>query len=122
MNNTLVLLGIILGIGLCELCGQSCLKYFNINNKIQYYIYGVIFYALVCFLLYKSYKFKGMGIINVLWSGLSILLILSISIIFFGEKITTKDKIGIVFIILGMIFILYEGTHPVSNVENFLVK
>ena len=52
-----------------------------------------------------------MGIINVLWSGISVLVILSSSMLFFGEKITTMDKIGVVFIILGMFFISYEGVH-----------
>jgi multidrug transporter EmrE-like cation transporter len=62
----------------------------------------------VCYLLVQLYKYKGIGLINVLWSGLSILVILSIGIIFFNEKITNLDKIGIFFIILGIIFITYE--------------
>jgi len=99
-------------ISLCELLGQSCLKYLDVNkSKYHYYFIAVIFYSFVCYLLLLSYKFKGMGIINVLWSGISVLVILSSSMLFFGEKITTMDKIGVVFIILGMFFISYEGVH-----------
>jgi small multidrug resistance pump len=109
----IVLLLIILGISLCELMGQSCLKYFNINNdKPHYYAFAILFYAMVCYLLIQSYKYKGMGIINVLWSGISILVIMSGSILFFGEKITTMDKVGVLFIILGIILVMYEGSHP----------
>lgn len=108
-----VLLLIIISISLCELMGQCCLKYFNVNqNKPFYYGLAILFYAMVCFLLIKSYKYKDMGIINVLWSGISILVIMSGSIIFFGEKITTMDKIGVVFIIIGIILTMYEGIHP----------
>ncbi len=59
-----------------------------------------------------SYKYKGMGIVNVLWSGISVLTVISTGIIFFNEKITKLDWIGIIFIILGIFFILYEGSHP----------
>jgi multidrug transporter EmrE-like cation transporter len=110
-----ILLLIIVGISLCELMGQSCLKYFNINqNKPHYYGLAIIFYAMVCYLLIKSYKYKGMGIINVLWSGISILVIMSGSILFFGEKITNMDKIGVLFIIIGILLVMYEGAHPTA--------
>ena len=93
-------------ISLCELFGQSCLKYLHINeSKYYYYFLAVIFYAFVCYLLLLSYKF------NVLWSGISVLVILSSSMIFFGETITTMDKIGVVLVILGIFFISYEGAH-----------
>jgi len=113
-----ILLLIIVGISLCELMGQSCLKYFNINkNKPHYYGLAILFYAMVCYLLIQTYKYKGMGIINVLWSGISILVIMSGSILFFGEKITTMDKIGVVFIIIGILLVMYEGAHPVSSIS-----
>ncbi len=112
----MLIIFIILLISLFELFGQSCLKYLNINNdKYHYYLYAILFYGMVCFLLLQSYKYKGMGIVNVLWSGVSILVILSASIIFFNEKITKMDAIGIVLIIAGMIFILYEGDHPMEK-------
>jgi len=106
MNSKIILLTIILLISLFELFGQSALKYLHLHNGYKhYYLYALMFYALVCLLLLQSYKYKGMGIVNVLWSGLSILVILSVSIIIFGEKITKMDIIGIILIILGMCFI-----------------
>jgi small multidrug resistance pump len=122
MNDFIILLIIIIFISLFELCGQTCLKYFGMNNSnnTHYFFIGILFYIIVCYLLVQSYKYKGMGIVNVLWSGLSILIILSIGIIFFNEKITTYDKIGIFFIILGIFFITYEGAHP--SIESFIIK
>jgi len=116
MKKEFVLLIIILLISFCELLGQSCLKYLHNNgNKPQFYIFAILFYSLVCYLLLQSYKYKGMGIINVIWSGLSILVILSSSIAFFGEKITTIDKIGIIFVIVGIFLILFEGNHEIKE-------
>jgi multidrug transporter EmrE-like cation transporter len=112
------LLGIILLISICELFGQSCLKYFNKNQeKTHYYFLAVLFYSIVCYLLVQSYKYKGMGIINVLWSGISILVILSSSMVFFGEEITTMDKIGVVLVVLGIFLISYEGVHPTKKLS-----
>jgi multidrug transporter EmrE-like cation transporter len=112
LNNNTFLLLIILLISICELFGQSCLKYFFSNgNKPQYYIYAFLFYSIICFLLLQSYKYKGMGMVNVIWSGLSILVVLSTGVTFFGEKITNMDKIGILFVIFGIFLILYEGEH-----------
>ena len=89
-------------------------------RPLLYFFIGVIFYTVVCYLLVQSYKYKGMGIVNVLWSGLSILIILSIGNIFFNEEITTYDKIGIFFVIIGIFFITYEGSHP--SIETFITK
>jgi multidrug transporter EmrE-like cation transporter len=52
-----------------------------------------------------------MGLVNVLWSGLSILIILSTGALFFNETITKLDMVGVIFIILGIVCILWEGTH-----------
>jgi len=94
---------------------QSCLKHLHNNGNKQFYIFAVFFYSIVCYLLLQTYKYKGMGIVNVIWSGLSILVILSSSVAFFGEKITTMDKIGIVFVIVGIFLILFEGSHEIKE-------
>lgn len=115
------LLLLIVLISICELIGQSCLKYLHINSEeYHYFLYAVIFYGFVCFLLLQSYKYKGMGIINVLWSGISILVIIFASVMMFNEQITLYDKIGILFVIIGMFLILFEDKqHPM---ESFIEK
>jgi multidrug transporter EmrE-like cation transporter len=52
-----------------------------------------------------------MGLVNILWSGMSILVICSVGITFFGEKITIMDKIGMALIVAGMVCVLWEGAH-----------
>lgn len=109
---TISLLTIILFISISECLGQSCLKKFHINpipeNNYLYYL-AVVFYSLVCLLLLLSYKYKSMGLVNVLWSGLSVLLILSTGILFFHEKITFLDKMGVIFIVMGIICVVWEN-------------
>ncbi len=109
---TISLLTIILFISISECLGQSCLKKFHINpipeNNYLYYL-AVVFYSLVCLLLLLSYKYKSMGLVNLLWSGLSVLLILSTGILFFHEKITFLDKMGVILIVMGIICVVWEN-------------
>jgi len=112
MLESTTLLIIILLISISECLGQSCLKtLYNEPKKYHLYFTAVIFYSIVCYLLFLSYSYKGMGLVNVLWSGLSILIILSTGALFFNETITKLDMVGVIFIILGIVCILWEGTH-----------
>lgn len=107
-----LLLGIIMLISISECLGQSCLRIFYKNPKnVAYYAIAILFYSIVCALLVLSYRYGGVGIVNVLWSGISVLTILGVGMAFFNETITTMDIFGIFFIILGIMLVLWEGTH-----------
>jgi multidrug transporter EmrE-like cation transporter len=61
-----------------------------------------------------------MGIIHVLWSGVSILLVLGVGIFYFNEKITTLDKLGIIFIVVGMVLILWKNETEYDHVKTIM--
>ena len=110
MNRYIILLLLILSISICEMIGQSCLKYYKKNDtKSHFCLYAIVFYIVVCYLLLKTYDYEGMGLVNVLWSGISILVILFAGYMFFDETVTWMDKLGVVFVILGIGFISYEN-------------
>ena len=52
-----------------------------------------------------------MGLVNVVWSVISVLLVLNSGILFFHKKITTLDKLGIVLllVLLGISLIVCEN-------------
>jgi len=100
------IISLIFGISCCEAMAQTCIRYYNITKKILLLLCALFFYGLVVFLLYKSYKYKGVGLINVLWSGMSIIIMLSIGIIIFKEEIHLHDMTGILLIVIGMLLIL----------------
>jgi small multidrug resistance pump len=109
MNTNLALLLLVVAIAISECLAQSCLKrYHTAPDKIYLYIAGVLFYTIVCALLVMSYKYKGMGLVNVLWSGLSVLVILSTSMLFFDENITRLDMLGAAMIVTGVCFVVWE--------------
>lgn len=104
------LLLVVLGIVIAECVGQSCLKsMFNDPSKSYLYVAGVVSYGVVCYLLLLSYNYKSMGLINVLWSGLSVLAVLGAGALFFHERITTMDAVGVVLTLAGIALIMAEG-------------
>jgi multidrug transporter EmrE-like cation transporter len=44
-----------------------------------------------------------------MWSGLSVLLITLTGAVFFGISLTMLHKLGILLILLGIVFVLYEN-------------
>lgn len=115
MKQIFGLIILIIIISMCEMIGQSCLKYYHNNDsQYQYYFYALVLYAVVCRLLVKTYDHQGMGLVNVLWSGISILFGLFAGAIFFKEQVSYLDKIGIVCVILGISLIMYKGKHSVD--------
>lgn len=109
LKNKALLVIIILFIVAAESCGQYCIRICKTEQKWHFFILGVIMYSFVCLGLYISYGYKTMGIINLLWSCLSIISIVLIGIVFFHDTVTVNDIIGILFIFLGFIFIFIKG-------------
>ena len=78
---------IILMISLVEACGQYCLKKGSETKNNYFYCIGILSYVIITYLLLKTYKYKGVGFSNLVWSALSIILACVSGKIFFGEKI-----------------------------------
>ena len=52
-----------------------------------------------------------MGLVNCVWSGISVLFILTVGYFIFSESINIRDIIGVILIIVGTWLILYDGPH-----------
>lgn len=107
-----ILLALILSIAFFELIAQSSIKYFHHTERLHYvyYFIAVICYAVIAYLLSYSYEHKGMGITNLVWSGVSITVILTTGILLYDEKPTIYDIFGMSLIVSGITFIMYEDT------------
>ena len=102
---------IILGIVVMEAIAQYFIKKYNEIPHPMYYILGIIFYALVAFLLNTSYNYSSMGMSQMLWSGMSVIAILLVGSFFFGETIEKNEWIGMIFIIIGLV---------ITQIKNFV--
>ena len=102
---------IIFGIVIMESIAQYFIKKYNELPYPLYYILGVIFYAFVAYLLNASYNYSSMGMSQMLWSGMSVVSILLVGSLFFGESIELNEWVGMLFIMTGLI---------ITQIKNFV--
>ena len=104
LNNIIIIY--ILIIVLVEALAQSCLKHYTNSKDIVFFFIGIIAYGVVSYLLCKSYEIQGgLGIINLIWSGISVVTSFTIGILYFKEKFHFHDVIAVILITIGMMIL-----------------
>ena len=90
-----------------ETMAISCVKEYHINGHKAYFIAAVFMYAIVCYFLHQSFYYSGMGITNVIWSGLSVFIVPLAGVLFFREEIHIHDIIAGVMITIGIVILRF---------------
>ena len=103
-----LVMALILGISIFEACGQFSIRNGNGKREKKWLFFGIAFYAVVCYLLWKSYTYEGMGHVNLLWSCLSIILAYVSGIVFFGE-VCNKYTILAIALAFSAIYVSHLG-------------
>lgn len=99
------LLIIIILIVCLEAVAISCVKQYHLSKQFEFFLAAVLFYAVVCYLLAKSFDYTTMGLTNVIWSGLSVFIVTVAGILLFKEEFHVHDLIATVFIMFGIIIL-----------------
>ena len=87
---------------LCETTAISLLREYFVSSRILHFFLGCIAYCLVSLLLVRTFTFADMGIINIIWSVFSMLIVECVGVFEFHEHITRMEVVGIVFVISGI--------------------
>ncbi len=104
MNWTL--LALVLLISVCETAAQTIAFLAVKHHEKALLLLSALVYTGIVGLLYQAYKSRGIGFINVIWSGATIALLILSGQVFFHEKITVKEWVGIGIVVLGIIIML----------------
>lgn len=87
---------IIVAITIVEACAQATLKTAR-AKKIGYLVpLGVLFYAIVAYLLFMTYKYEGLGHVNLVWSCASIIIAILVGCLLFNEPHNKYTYIAVV--------------------------
>tara|TARA_B100000686_G_C16623429_1_gene880481 strand:+ start:390 stop:728 length:339 start_codon:yes stop_codon:yes gene_type:complete len=105
MNHSNILMLIMLVI--VEAAAMSTIEY-GANNGSNVYIIGILLYILVGYILYKLLLTNQLATTNAKWNILSIIIVSSIGILYFKEKLTIYEKYGLGFAILSIILMEYD--------------
>jgi drug/metabolite transporter (DMT)-like permease len=103
-----VVIWLVVGITLVEACAQATLKTARIKGMPYLVPLGVVFYAVVATLLYFSYKYEGLGHINLVWSCVSIIIAILIGCILFHEPHNKYTYVAII-LAFGAIYFAHRA-------------
>lgn len=91
----LIIIVLVLLIVMAEDCAMSSIEASALGKGNMFFILGVLFYFLVCVLLKRSFQTKGMGVINTLWSALSVITVAAVGCFYFGEQLTRMEIVAV---------------------------
>ena len=103
-----------------ESFAQLFLEKASLKFKENYYlIYGMLLYLLVGFIYYIALNSNiPLAIVNIIWQTTTIFVITLISIFYFKQKISKKQIIGIIILLIGSLFLIPNTEKLVVN-NNF---
>lgn len=104
MNHHNILLLILV---IVEATAMSTIEY-GANNGSNIYIFGILLYLLVGYILYRILINSNLAMTNAKWNVLSIILVTSIGILYFKEKLSISEKFGLGFAILSIFLMEYD--------------
>jgi small multidrug resistance pump len=93
----------VLLIVMMETMAMSCFKRSVDSNA--WFAVGVLFYALVGFLLRSTFNSTGMAMTNALWSGLSVVATTVVGTMLFKEVLHLHDFLAIAMIAGGVLIL-----------------
>lgn len=96
---------IILMIVICESGAMTCLQLFRREQNQMYFAGAILLYAIICYLLTKTYDYKGVSTVNAVWSGLSVMASTLVGLYIFHEDMGWKDFVGIGMVGAGVMMI-----------------
>jgi drug/metabolite transporter (DMT)-like permease len=86
------------------------------NNKL--YILEIIIYGFVGYIFYRLLLLSNLALTNSKWNVMSIIIVTSIAIIIFKDKVTLLQSIGIFLSIISIIMMEYEELKKYLNNTN----
>lgn len=95
---------IIVAITFVEACAQTSLKTARVKKNIYLVPLGMVFYATVAGLLYMTYKYEGLGHVNLVWSCASIIIAILIGCFLFNEPHNRYTYIAILLAFAAIYF------------------
>ena len=87
--------------------GDVFAKYWSQNQRMLYYVLGLIFYLLSGFFYIPSLLKEGLVVTSTLWSLLGIIGFLVIGLVFFKEPLTLLQGIGVAFGAVSLIIFAF---------------
>lgn len=98
---------------LAEVSATACLKQSAGMSRLLPTVASLLGYGISFYLLSKVLNVVPMGISYGIWSGIGIVLVSLMGLLFFGQKLDLAACIGLALIVLGVLIIhFFSGSMP----------
>lgn len=88
-----------------EVIATSALKLSNGFSRLLPSIITIVFYGISFYCLSLTMRYLPTGVIYAIWSGVGIVLIATVSWLFYGQKLDLPAVLGMLLIVLGVLVI-----------------
>lgn len=93
---------------ICDSTALTLMKQYSISKNIYTLIIAMLIYGIaIPTLIIKNLQYEGIGIVNLLWNILSTTAMLVIGTLYFKEKITSVQKVGLVLGVCAIVLLLH---------------
>lgn len=112
IRNLLITLSLAVVLSLVEAFGQSQLAKFYKQSVKKYYLplITIICYLIITYILYLSYGYANMSTVEVIWNGVTTILLPIVGIIMFNTKINLYAWFGIILTAIGCTIVGINST------------
>lgn len=88
-----------------EAAAFAALKSYTLSRAPWQFALGAAMYVLIAFLLTRTFAYEEIGVVNVLWSVLSILIVTSVGYLAFHETLGWREAAGMGLAVIGIALI-----------------
>lgn len=102
-QKTLIAAGIALGMAAIDIVALGLVKQVSQRHFTPLLILvSIVLYALQPLIFYAALRMQGLAVVNLLWNVLSSILVTTVALLYFREKLTPIKLVGVVFSILAI--------------------
>lgn len=103
-------IGLLILLLICDISTATLIKLYYQSGMTAHWqlILTFIIYCIVPMLVLFSLKYEGIGNTNLYWNVLSTVAVYILAVLYFGEKITNLQCLGVFLAITGVLLIIYN--------------
>lgn len=105
MNETLFLIFILIIVSIAETLALTSLEKYNITRNKLYFLGGVGMYVVICFMLVYLFQYGKLAIVNSLWNGISMIMVVFVGYFIFKNALTVNEIVAVILIIMATLLV-----------------
>lgn len=110
MSPWIIQLGLLIMLLIADVSTATLIKLYQQSGMTAHWqlILTILIYCLVPVIILFSLKYEGIGNTNLYWNVLSTIFVYILAVLYFGEKVTNMQCLGVFLAVVGVLLIIYN--------------